>query len=128
MDGLIAIDDGERGSVLAGLRYTDNASHQKNPFNLVNNPISAPTGTTDFTAYSVFPIFGYQVAYEGSWGRLGVYALGASVAWGSVKTARTNGGIERLEQNGSFNKGYLMEVFADYSKRFGSGQMGIFGR
>ena len=128
VDGLVAVNVAGGCSFLAGLRYDNYTTHLQNPFDLVNGPLSSPTDTADGTSYAVIPMFGTQVAYECSWGRLSMVGLGAPVVWGSVKNARTNAGVERLEQSGTFDKGYLLEFFADYAKRFGPGQIGVFGR
>ncbi len=127
VDGLLAFNGPAGLSLLAGLRYDYFTVRFKNPFN-VSGVVSSPSDTADATSQGWIPLFGTQCAYLSSTGNLVVRAVGVPTLAGNIKYNQTLGGFARAEAKGNYNKGWFLEVFAEYSKSFGSGSFGVFGR
>ncbi len=61
-------------------------------------------------------------------GSLLVRAVGVPTLLGNIKYNQTFGGVDRVEARGSYNNGWFLEFFAEYSKRFGPSSVGVFAR
>lgn len=128
VDGLLAFGCAGGLNALAGLRYDYYTVRFKNPFN-ATFVTSLPSDTADATSEGWIPLFGLQYAQSSSMGSLVVRAVGVPTLLGTVKYNQTVGGTPaRVEARGNYNNGYFLEIFAEYSKSFGPGSVGVFGR
>jgi hypothetical protein len=131
VDGLFCINAPAGMSFLAGLRYDYLTTRFKNPQD-VANLLSLPTDTADVIIENWIPLFGTQVTYAGSFGNLVVRAVGVPTLLGTVRYRQNVGaailGPASIEAKGNWKQGYFLEFFADYSKSFGPGAVGVFGR
>jgi hypothetical protein len=128
IDGLFALKGPSGLTLLAGLRYDYNTIRFKNPFD-VSGVLDLPSDTADATSEAWIPLLGTQYAICNSAGNLVVRAVGFPTMLGNVKYNQTFGGLARTEANrGNYNNGWFLEVFAEYSRNFGPGSLGIFGR
>jgi hypothetical protein len=133
VDGIFAIGSPCSGfTLLAGLRYDYMTVRFKKPTDATDNlglGIFAPGDTADATSQGWIPLLGTQYACSSSMGNLVLRAVGVPTLVGNIKYKQTIGGLEdRLEAKGTYNNGWFLEVFCEYSKSFGPGAVGIFGR
>jgi hypothetical protein len=126
VDGLVAFGTGGL-NVLAGLRYDYYTIRFKNPFD-VAGILSLPTDTADATSEGWIPLFGLQYAQSSSTGNLVFRAVGVPTLLGNIRYKQTFGGTDRGDVRGNYSSGYFLEFFAEYSKTFGPGSVGVFGR
>jgi len=128
VDGLFALNTPCSGlTLLAGLRYDYYTANFKNPANVVGI-LSLPSDRADVTSQGWIPLIGTQYALSSSCGNLVVRAVGVPTLLGNVKYKSTFGGIDRGEVKGTYNNGYFLEFFAEWSKSIGPGSVGVFGR
>jgi hypothetical protein len=126
VDGIFAIGSPCGGfALLAGLRYDYYTARFENPYNL---GVGALTDEADVTSEGWIPLVGTQYALSSSMGSLVVRAVGVPSLLGTARYKQTIGGVERVEAKGNWNGRGFLEVFAEYSKSFGPGAMGVFGR
>ena len=121
-------------TLLVGLRYDYFTTRfQDPPFAQIAPPPAppqtAPIGDeADVTSQAWIPLIGVQVAYEGASSKLAVRAVGFPTTLGSVKYSETILVTNRVEATGTYNNGSFLEVFAEYSRKFGGADVGVFGR
>jgi len=127
VDGLLAFGGPNGLNLLAGLRYDYYTVRFKDPYN-VAGVVSLPTDTADATSKGWIPLFGAQYTQSSSMGNLVVRAVGVPTLLGSIKYNQTFSGFLRAEGTGNYSNGYFLEFFAEYSKNFGPGSVGVFGR
>jgi hypothetical protein len=127
VDGLFAVGLPGGFNFLAGLRYDSYNVRFKNPFN-VNNVISLPSDTADAISEGWIPLIGAQYSQSSSAGSLVVRAVGVPTLVGNIKYNQTLQGRGRAEARGNYDNGWFLELFAEYSKSFGPGSVGVFGR
>jgi hypothetical protein len=127
VDGLLAFGSPSGLNLLAGLRYDYYTVRFKDPFN-VAGVLNAFTDTADATSEGWIPLFGAQYAQSSSAGSLVVRAVGVPTLIGNLKYNQTFGAFARAETKGNYNNGWFLEFFAEYSKSFGPGSVGVFGR
>jgi len=127
VDGLFAWRVPAGLSLLAGLRYDYFAQNFKDPSDVVLHP-SLPSDTSDYTSQAWIPLLGTQYSISGAMGNLVVRAVGFPTILGRFTYKETQVGAVRFEAGGNYDSGYFLEVFAEYSKRFGPGMVGVFGR
>ena len=127
VDGLLCLGSPTGLNLLVGARYDDFTTHFKNPYDIAGIS-SASTDTADVTSYGVIPLIGTQWAYYGADTNLVFRAVGVPALIGSLKYNETFGATMRAEARGDYNRGYFLEFFSEYTKRFGAGQVGVFGR
>lgn len=126
VDGLFSLGTPGGFSLLAGLRYDSFTTRFKNPFNITGIGASL-TDEADVVTENWIPLFGTQMAYAGSFGNLVVRAVGVPTLVGNVWYKQTVN-VVRFEAKGNYTGGYFLEFFGEYSKSFGPGSVGIFGR
>lgn len=130
-DGLFGLGTPGGFSLLAGLRYDSFTTRFKNPVNAAGIGGALPSDTADVVTENWIPLFGTQMDYSGSFGNLVVRAVGVPTLVGSAWYKQTLGGggiIQRIEAKGNYSGGYFLEFFTEYSKSFGPGSVGLFGR
>jgi hypothetical protein len=126
VDGIFAIGSPCGGfALLAGLRYDYYTARFENPYNL---GIGALTDEADVTSEGWIPLLGTQYALTSSMGNLVVRAVGVPSLLGTARYKQTLAGGARVEANGNWNGRGFLEVFTEYSKSFGPGAVGVFGR
>ncbi|HMK36661.1 MAG TPA: hypothetical protein VK463_16425 [Desulfomonilaceae bacterium] len=130
VDGLFAAQVPGGFSLLAGLRYDYFSIKFKNPFNSSAFFVN-PNATADAIAENWIPLVGTQFSMGGSYGNVLVRVVGFPVLLGNVKYKLYVGNAAPTfaeDVRGNWNNGYFLEVFAEYSKKFGAGSVGIFAR
>jgi hypothetical protein len=127
VDGLFAVGLPGGFNILAGLRYDYYTIRFKNPFD-VAGVASFPSDTADATSEGWIPLIGAQYSQSGSAGSLVVRAVGVPTLLGNIRYNQTFQGFARAEARGNYDNGYFLEFFAEYSKSFGPGSVGVFGR
>lgn len=129
VDGIFAIGSPCGGfALLAGLRYDYYTARFENPYNF-GNAVFGLTDEADVTSEGWIPLLGTQYALSSSMGSLVVRAVGVPTLVGTARYKQTIGGIgERVEAKGNWNGRGFLEVFTEYSKSFGPGAVGVFGR
>jgi hypothetical protein len=119
-------------SLLVGLRYDYFTTRfQDPPFaNIAAPPVvnGDLPDEADVTSQGWIPLIGVQVAYEGAASKLAVRAVGFPTTLGSAKYSETILVTNRVEATGTYNGGSFLEVFAEYSRKFGGADVGVFGR
>ena len=123
-------------TLLVGLRYDYFTTRfQDPPFAQIAPPPAPPVvisgnfgDEADVTSQAWIPLIGVQVAYEGANSKLAVRAVGFPTTLGSVKYSETILVTNRVEATGTYNNGSFLEVFAEYSRKFGGADVGVFGR
>ena len=127
VEGLFAFGQPCGGiTLLAGLRYDNYTVKFKNPAN--NTLPSLPSDESDATSEGWIPLVGTQYAVKGGAQSLVVRAVGIPTLLGSVKYRETIAGIQRADISGNYNGGGFLELFAEYTKNFCGGSLGLFGR
>lgn len=127
VDGLVCFGSPTGLNLLVGGRYDEFTTHFKNPYD-VSGVATNSTDTADVTSYAAIPLIGTQWAYATPDTSLVFRAVGMPVLLGWVKYNETFGAATRAEARGNFENGYFLEFFSEYAKRFGAGQLGVFGR
>ncbi len=128
VDGIFAGSPCSGLNLLAGLRYDYYTARFKNPFEPIVFVGSNDGDIADVTSQSWIFLLGTQCSYAGSWGNLVVRAVGFPALLGNVNYSQTLFTGERLQAKGNWKNGYFLEFFGEYSKRFGLGTVGLFGR
>jgi len=131
VDGALVIGRWSGLSAIVGLRYDYYSTQFKDPAIFNTFALSGITDEATATSEGWIPLFGTQVAYTTPTTSLTVRAVGVPVLLGTVKYRETIGGLGPLgsaEFSGTYKSGYFLEVFAEYTRVFGPGGMGIFGR
>lgn len=132
VDGVVAIGGGCTGlSALVGLRfdYFNTQFTSSNPF--ATFPLGLLGDGATVNSQGWIPLFGTQYAYTSSTTNLTVRAVGVPTLLGSVKYTETIGalgGAGSAQLSGTYNGGYFLEVFSEYSRVFGGGGVGVFAR
>jgi hypothetical protein len=125
VDGLFAV--GKQLSLLAGFRFDRYSNKFKNPSNAIGVGTN-PNDTADVNSDGWIPLVGTQYAYSDATTNLTVRAVGFPVLLGTVKYRESFGGATALEGKGNWTRGYFLEIFGEYAKKFGPGNIGVFGR
>jgi hypothetical protein len=127
VEGLFALGQPCGGiTLLAGLRYDSYQSKFKNPADV--NVLSLPSDQSDVTSEGWIPLIGTQYAVQGEAQSLVVRAVGIPTLVGTVKYKETIAGFERANLSGNYNGGGFLEFFAEYTRNFCGGSLGLFGR
>jgi hypothetical protein len=117
-------------SALVGLRYDyyNTQFTHSNPF--FTFPLGAVGDGATVNSQGWIPLIGTQVAYASSTTNLVVRVVGFPYLAGNAKYTETIGGLgaASAQFSGTYNNGYFMEVFSEYSRTVGVGGIGVFGR
>jgi hypothetical protein len=125
VDGLFAIGSRQGFSVLAGVRYDYYTSRLKNSFN-ASAPL-LPTYRGNVILRNWIPLVGAECSYNGSSSGLTVRAVGFPALLGSYNFADVDT-ADSVVSNGSWTRGYFLEVLAEYSRNVGPVSTGVFAR
>jgi len=127
VDGLFAWNSPAGMTLLAGLRYDYHDIRFKNASDVV---VIASLGsdTADNTSQAWIPLVGTQYALYSSMGNVVFRVVGFPTIFGSTTFKETAGGGRRVEAKGTYDSGYFLEAFAEYSWSFGPGTIGLFAR
>ena len=119
-------------SFLVGLRYDYFTTRfQDEPFDpTMPTPTPPPVDgdQADVISQAVIPLIGVQAGYEGANYRMLARAVGFFTALGSVKYNETILAGNRLQATGNYTSGAFLELFAEYARKFGGGEAGVFCR
>ena len=127
VDGLVAFNPFAGASLLAGVRYDKYTTEFRDPY--AASVLSLPSDTADVITENWIPLVGAQVGYNCSQSRLIFRIVGFPTLLGSVKYRQNvSAGIGALEANGNYKNGYYLELFTQYVRRFGPGEIGAFAR
>lgn len=77
------------------------------------------------------PLIGTQAAYVSSTTNLVLRVVGFPTLLGNVKYTEAVGALgggAGAEFSGTYNNGYFLEIFSEYSRTFGAGGIGVFAR
>ena len=127
VDGLASFSPFSGFSLLAGVRYDKFTTEFRDPF-AAFSVLSLPGDTADVITENWIPLVGGQVGYTCSQSRLLFRVVGFPTLLGSVKYRQTFGGANSLEASGNYKNGYYLELFTQYVRRFGPGEIGAFAR
>jgi hypothetical protein len=113
-------------SFLVGLRY----DYFNTQFTS-SNPVFTGPGTlgdgATVRSEGWIPLLGTQAAYVSSASNLVVRVVGFPYLAGNARYRETIAGAS-AEFTGTYNNGYFLEVFTEYSRTFGPGGLGVFAR
>jgi hypothetical protein len=132
VDGALLIGGGCTGlSAIVGLRfdYFNTQFTNSNPFNTFGLGLLGDGATVNSQGW--IPLLGTQCAYASSTTNLTVRVVGFPTLLGNVKYTETIGGLGAAgsaQFSGTYNGGYFLEVFSEYSRMFGLGGIGVFAR
>ena len=127
IDGLATFSPGAGFSFLAGVRYDKYTTEFRDPF-AAFNVNSLPSDTADVITHNVIPLVGAQAGYDCPQSRLLFRVVGFPTLLGSVKYRQNFAGTGAIEASGNYKKGYFLELFSQYVRKFGPGEVGIFAR
>ena len=129
VDGLAIFRCGYGCNIIGGLRYDHDTVAFNNPVVTSGAVASAITDQADLNTENWIPLIGTQYennSYLGSliFRAVGFPAVGGNVRWSEDFAAPTF----VFKGSGNYRRGYFTELFMEYSKKFGPGQLGLFGR
>jgi hypothetical protein len=118
-------------SAIVGLRfdYYNTQFTNSNPFSTFGLGLLGDGATVNSQGW--IPLFGTQYAFTSSTTNLTVRVVGVPALLGNVKYTERIGGLGAAgsaEFSGTYNNGYFLEVFSEYSRTFGGGGVGVFAR
>jgi hypothetical protein len=114
-------------NILGGFRYDHYDITLNNPV----NPVGVGSLTTDVADLNVrnfIPLIGTQYENHSYLGSLLFRAVGFPVLGGDVQYQEPFAGATALRGSGHYRRGYFAELFMEYTKKFGPGQLGLFAR
>lgn len=131
VDGVVALGGCNGLAAIVGLRYDyyNTQFTSSNPFAL--GPLGLLGDGATVNSQGWIPLFGTQFAYTSSTTNLTVRAVGVPTLLGNIKYTETLGalgGAGSGQFSGTYNGGYFLEVFSEYSRVFGAGGVGVFAR
>jgi hypothetical protein len=114
-----------------GLRfdYYNTQFTNNNPFNNFGFGVVGDEATARSEGW--IPLLGTQAAYVSSTTNLVVRVVGFPTLVGNIKYTETLGALgggNNAEFTGTYNNGYFLEIFTEYSRTFGAGGIGVFAR
>jgi hypothetical protein len=129
VDGLAIFRCGYGCNIIGGVRYDHDTVAFNNPVVTSGAVASAITDQADLNTENWIPLIGTQYennSYLGSliFRAVGFPAVGGNVRWSEDFAAPTF----VFKGSGNYRRGYFTELFMEYSKKFGPGQLGLFGR
>ena len=129
VDGLAIFRCGYGCNIIGGIRYDHDTVAFNNPVVTSGAVASAITDQADVNTENWIPLIGTQYennSYLGSliFRAVGFPAVGGNVRWSEDFAAPTF----VFKGSGNYRRGYFMELFMEYSKKLGLGQVGLFGR
>ncbi len=143
VDGALLINGPHCLSLILGLRY-DYHNTQFSYTTTASTTIDGdrvifglPTDQATVTSEGWIPLIGTQVAYSGPTTDLTVRVVGFPALPGNIEYRETlgalgnllgGGGAGNADFSGTYFNGYFLEVFADYTRKFGAGGIGAFAR
>ena len=127
VEGLAILRCGYGCNIIGGFRYDHYDASFKNPVNPVGVG-SAPTDQADLDVRNYIPLIGTQYEHDSYLGSLLVRAVGFPALGGDVKYLEPFAGNTAIQATGSYRRGYFFELFMEYTKKFGPGQLGLFAR
>jgi hypothetical protein len=118
-------------SAIVGLRfdYFNTQFSGQSPFNSFGLGLASDEATVRSEGW--IPLFGTQYALASSGTNLTVRVVGVPALLGNVRYRETIGGLGgagNAELSGTYNNGYFLEVFSEYSRTFAGGGVGVFAR
>lgn len=131
VDGVLSLNAPAGFSFLAGLRYEQYTTRFSDPERASGIGILTRWATADVISESWIPLIGAEMRSPGSLGGVVFRVIGFPTLLGSLKYNETQPNIvpvSRLEASGSWSKGYFVEIFSEYSKRLGFGDVGLFAK
>jgi hypothetical protein len=129
VEGLAILRCGYGCNILAGLRYDHHTIAFNSPLVTSGAVVSAITDQADLNTENWIPLIGTQYENNSYLGNLvfravGFPALGGNVRWSEGFAFPTF----LFLGSSNYRRGYFAELFMEYSKKFGPGQLGLFGR
>lgn len=116
-------------SLLLGLRYDVYTVRFKDPpFDRIAEVDDLIDDEADILSRAIIPLIGVQSSYESANSRLLARVIGFPSLFGWVKYNETALVTSRLEGSGNYNGRGFLEVFAEYSRKWGGADIGLFGR
>ena len=85
-------------------------------------------GLADLNVINYIPLIVTQYENHSYLGSIVFRAVGFPALGGEVNYLEPFGGVIALEATGHYRRGYFMELFMEYTKKFGPGQLGLFAR
>jgi len=114
-------------NIIGGFRYDHYDFTLRNPI----NPVGVTSLTTDEADLSIrnyIPLIGTQYENHSYLGSILFRAVGFPALGGDVQYEEPFAGATALKGTGNYRRGYFMELFMEYTKTFGPGQLGLFAR
>jgi hypothetical protein len=127
LEALAILRCGYGFNILGGFRYDHYDITLNNPV----NPVGVGSLTTDVADLNVrnfIPLIGTQYENHCYLGSLLFRAVGFPALGGDVQYQEPFAGATALRGTGNYRRGYFAELFMEYSKKFGAGQLGLFAR
>jgi len=128
VDGAFLLGGCSGLSAIVGLRfdYSNTQFSNNNPFATFALGHVGDEATVNSQGW--IPLLGTQYAYTSSTTNLTFRAVGFPTLLGNVKYTENVGGAGGAQFSGTYNNGYFLEFFAEYSRMFGPGGVGLFAR
>jgi hypothetical protein len=129
VDGLAIFRCGYGCNILAGLRYDHHTIAFSNPVVTSGGVASLITDQADVNTENWIPLIGTQYENNSYLGSLVFRAVGFPALGGNVRYSEGFASPTFIFQGkGNYRRGYFTELFMEYTKKFGPGQLGLFGR
>jgi hypothetical protein len=127
IEGLAILRCGYGCNILAGFRYDHYDISLKNPVNPIG-VASLATDQADLSVRSYIPLIGTQYENQSYLGSILIRAVGFPALGGDLNYQEPFAGATALRGTGNYRRGYFFELFMEYTKKFGPGQLGLFAR
>jgi hypothetical protein len=129
-DGVLTFGSYAGAAFVAGARYEYFTTSFKSSTINAANPLVLPTDQANLDARNIIPLFGIQYSCASkAAGDLLLRVVGVPTLVGRAVYTDTLGGLgSQLQASGNWDRGYFLEIFSEYSWRFGPGELGAFGR
>ena len=128
MDGLAIFRCGYGCNVLGGLRYDHHTIAFNNPVVTSGFVASAPTDQADVNTENWIPLIGTQYREQQLFGKPRIQGGRIPGLGGECDSEDFSAPTFVFKGSSNYRRGYFMELFMEYSKKFGPGQLGLFGR
>lgn len=129
-DALLTVGNLGGFTVLGGVRYDFFDIRSQDPTLPTIFWPGLSTDTADLTLKTWFPLGGVQYASKDGESGFLIQVLATPVLLGRVNAKETVGGFgpARIEASGNYRSGGLIEVFTEFTKKFGDAEGGLFAR
>jgi hypothetical protein len=126
LEALAILRCGYGCNIIGGFRYDHYDISLKNPVSV--GVLSLPTDHADLNVRNYIPLVGTQYEYNSQMGSLLFRAVGFPALGGDLNYQEPFAGAVALRATGHYRRGYFFELFMECSKKFGTGQLGLFAR